>query len=1819
MALVDIEGGSGFRQAGTSLAKKLQSTVSDAGASVRRAAEVAREPAKQSTYQWYDDGTPEGAYYDPTTNNVWKNGTWWNADGNFWDGSSWASPAAMQAAIEHDQAIANTFGALPPEGATSDTTGAFRSPRRSFSDVALMLASEPKQKPTLSEMIGSGLRAGKDLIEQANTYRLPTVGAAQLAEDQQRAARAQEIGQQLGGVHAISPDSRRNLAGQALGAANRYFFDPIAETGAQLTPSLIKGGFSATVLGPAFDLASKLSPVAGGYDINKAESAGLRELGSAIQESGGNPAEFARIQQENLRERPLWQQMAASAVYDPTNLIGAGIATKALKSAEGAGTLSRILRGLGTANEYIDVAQAKAGREVMGGVAGALANQVAGGESQTGLNPVEAGLLAAVGGHLTRGNASLPSRALSKLDPLIGRTVPGGASLLGPDYRRAIDTLVAAAKDSDLRNDLAKLMADEKILTVDDLATRAAAKGPEGQRIRSAILGIADSHGGGKGPAASALSAAVRKSPVPALGAVAGYHAAPEDAMPLERVGYAIGGALAGTTGEFAVGKVRDLHLKHKPISLDLGNDAPIAVGLDRPSRTPVKTKIGNAIKNRVFLGQYSDDPRVLPIARDYAEGKARVASQANVFAEAVDARLRSVFDMDEAGRVRGLPYLDDAGGVMGDGPDIQQIAAVLPLYRPLLSEPQLAALDYADRAVREIGSVRSALDMNPLIPARGVMEGGFYLPRGKSTRGVEDIGPLPFHGGKPGGVVSTEKPRKFETKLEGEVAGREYVPFAEALRNYASEQLGKAWDFAAAEQLIDSGLGIAPNAQLSPQIASAMKEIRRDIADTAKRIGQVDARLRRENTVGRITDRDLRKIERRSEELVRQMENHSVGIARRRDAARETSALARAALNDALGAALADARKFGAAGERVKALFERGQKLNRDLERLEDQLREAAGLGEVKPSGAGVRLPKVDARGLDMERLVKAATLKSASGRRTARQLRDTLSEALGLPYGDAVASDIAASASAKESARAVRLARTKALDAARKEAMLAPDERLAAIESEQRALDRRYKELSERASRTGARAAELTSELESLHVQVQIARAKSAGLRSVMDRAMAEAADRREGLVEINLAPLAGWKWAPELANTFNKRIPRPKGNHLSVEVLDAVNDSMRALQATGDGSAIGIQLIRLAFTEPAIVAKAAKEAIASMSTPEALGRYILKADADALAKSEPLVSEMAKYGTYFSTGELTTAAHGRTSLTHAIETSPLVGTKVLQPTNRIFDNMGNFSRIDLFKSLWRAARDSGVDPNTPEQMAAIAKAVNLATGYAPRTFLGGPIGSRVQFAGRFFQSVVETIGTAATNPHIEGAVAREQLARMAGIGTLLTVAANSARGIETDFDPRSPNFLRVRNVFGHDISVFGPWDSLVRGIASGDPKQFARSKASPIVSTAWDIWEGKDFLGRPVRGSVQIKGVDVPYVVPQRIGERLLPFSMVGIAEEITDTIRGRQSPLDAVVGSVAQVAGVKASQLTEREKYELKMADAWKAYEPSGYTKPESPEEDPLFIKDFALKHPDDVPAPVSEIGKKLARAEATFEKNVASNDLAAMSGVTSDGRDWTIGDWKTRRRELLIARRQELADILGEPRDKAPREGTPAYWLQTYFDTFDRAQTDVGLNLEKLDSLQAEWLEENGPQALKYVQSYTSLGDSAIERGYFEAIQKLKADGYFMGQPNSMPRFLVKVSELEDEEIIRLANLVSEESKLLDPAYAGQSFAVRSLIVLDPRGYSIDEITDVANSQKTKNMHYNFWLYKERNPGLLAWLDNSNHYTTITALAERKTK
>lgn len=447
----------------------------------------------------------------------------------------------------------------------------------------------------------------------------------------------------------------------------------------------------------------------------------------------------------------------------------------------------------------------------------------------------------------------------------------------------------------------------------------------------------------------------------------------------------------------------------------------------------------------------------------------------------------------------------------------------------------------------------------------------------------------------------------------------------------------------------------------------------------------------------------------------------------------------------------------------------------------------------------------------------------------------------------------------------------------------------------------ERRIDLLAGRGGRYSTEAASLRKELDTLNEHY---RSVGPEYRNAFERAAT--APRDQG--SIGFAALNGTTFPDEVANVANKFLDaeKPTSGKLAgvINAASAFNGLMRGLRATADISYTGIQGLLGSVQHPAQYAKAMKVAFQSMGDPAAFGKYVTQFDDIARASGRPTSADWNAIGSRLGgTSTEFQLGGGVKGLGERIQNAPIV-----KQSNRAFGAFGDTLRLGSNDALYGARQASGKG-NTLADMADIAKFSNLMTGWSSRRFLGDA-GAVVEFAPRFFQSQLDLLGNALANPltaklggpSASGIVAGESraaIAKLIGIGSAITFAANAARGKPTDVRPGSPNFMRIRDVGGSDVSLFGPWDSLLRGTLAatqGDFEYMARSKASPLVSLVWDEWSGKSFVGKDTRN-------------PEYLLRSLLPFSLAQVGQSSETLSSG-------LIG----MTGVKATPLSPTDKVE-----------------------------------------------------------------------------------------------------------------------------------------------------------------------------------------------------------------------------------------------------------------------------------------------------------
>ena len=406
----------------------------------------------------------------------------------------------------------------------------------------------------------------------------------------------------------------------------------------------------------------------------------------------------------------------------------------------------------------------------------------------------------------------------------------------------------------------------------------------------------------------------------------------------------------------------------------------------------------------------------------------------------------------------------------------------------------------------------------------------------------------------------------------------------------------------------------------------------------------------------------------------------------------------------------------------------------------------------------------------------------------------------------------------------------------------------------------------------------------------------------------------------------------------NTYLKRIGPPTGARAEAFLLwEATNTLLRGVRATADISFTAIQGLIGAVHTPNAYRRAQAGAMRALLDPVGgkyvLGRFLDDFDRAAVGNSTPTSFEWAAAG--LRMGGIDTEFMIGGKLGHTIGGLPIV-----RQANRAFGYFGDILRLDGAQSQFDIKRLAGLMPAQRQAaMKEISMAMNLMTGWSPGRFLGDT-GNLLLFAPRFFQSQLELVvrafpGLPGGGQNLTRDQARRMLIKLVGIGGMMTIAANEAFGND-DFDYLSPivngrfnpNFMRIRAA-DQDISLFGPWDSLLRAIttavAEGDPFYLARSKASPTIGMAWDLISGENFLGqrapkianlaKDMIGEARAFATGTDYepqgdwsLVPEYFLRGIAPFSISDI---------GQRPPVTTLVG----VTGAKATPLSTGEKRDI----------------------------------------------------------------------------------------------------------------------------------------------------------------------------------------------------------------------------------------------------------------------------------------------------------
>ena len=420
----------------------------------------------------------------------------------------------------------------------------------------------------------------------------------------------------------------------------------------------------------------------------------------------------------------------------------------------------------------------------------------------------------------------------------------------------------------------------------------------------------------------------------------------------------------------------------------------------------------------------------------------------------------------------------------------------------------------------------------------------------------------------------------------------------------------------------------------------------------------------------------------------------------------------------------------------------------------------------------------------------------------------------------------------------------------------------------------------------------------------------------------------------------------------------------------VVKFYNGFFKATNATMDNSSIGIQGLISLYKElsdpkvwnqwvrgkptPAIQAIFAN--FKSWFSPDVIRSFLATYDQRALENGVLDSVAWTKHGLQGPATEYTEAL-----------TRPGLGTRVgrlpvIKQADRAFQAHGYTQRLGgVNTDLMNLLASRGWKPGQPikqfvsdDDIKTIAKEWNRSTGQSHRRFLG-PIGDSVQFAARFTSARLEFLGKGLMGSiprvgpmpplSLDQRLARNSFIRFYSSAITTTFAANYFRGYPTDVRPtivdkngkrhNNPNFMRIRNVFGSDISAFGPMNAmhnLFINAAIGSPAVFV-NPGSGIMSLFEKLILQRDEFGREMPRPMDFPGgigleelwdSGTARWVRSMIGE-FIPWSieeMGEILKPIADTDEGIPSRIGESLGRfTTEQLGTIKSRFTERDRREL----------------------------------------------------------------------------------------------------------------------------------------------------------------------------------------------------------------------------------------------------------------------------------------------------------
>lgn len=528
-------------------------------------------------------------------------------------------------------------------------------------------------------------------------------------------------------------------------------------------------------------------------------------------------------------------------------------------------------------------------------------------------------------------------------------------------------------------------------------------------------------------------------------------------------------------------------------------------------------------------------------------------------------------------------------------------------------------------------------------------------------------------------------------------------------------------------------------------------------------------------------------------------------------------------------------------------------------------------------------------------------------------------------------------------------------------------------------------------------------------------------------------------------------------------------------SQDILTKLNNLFRGTMATADLSFSAIQGMLGLFHSPEIWGSAFKNAFTSEGYRDLVARMAEKGTLENAVKDGVLYVGDGSIGEFMARGPFTL----------------IPGAKQLANwSNTAFSRFGNSMRLMQYDTHLPLA-------NTLSERRDLARWVNLMTGYSPNKPTS--LETMMFFAPRFFRSQLGLLSDAlstgeAGSGQISRDLARQTLIKTMAGAALLTYGVNEMLGNKTEWSPvkrtpdgslvSNPNFMRIR-ALGQDISLLGPWDTLMRtasiAATQGPIKAasyFGTSKASPVLGRVYDLIRHQTLAGDPVElGTTQ----GLLSAIGREVEQLAIPIS----AQNALQNVQSDHN-IPRLLGVTAlQATGLKSSDLTSSEKRDVLAKDtygaAWSQLDPSQRAQLQT--ERPEIVSPKARTDYQKALATRQQIAKTVSDRQAQIDATIPPGKK--WLDARSDLLKWQSGaydQWASDNPDIATFNRTTKAD---NPNLQA---------LEDYWNLFDQAHTenwDAPTIAQHVDALQSNW----SPDQQAYVDRNTGVHDTPQVKAY----------------------------------------------------------------------------------------------------------------------------